>query len=423
MDIILKNNILNGSVHIPSSKSLAHRYLICGALAQKPGSVIKNISMSDDILATIGALSALGAEISVNKDECTVIKCIEKMEYAEIDCGESGSTLRFMLPIALSVCDKVKFNGQGRLLERPLTPYFDIMDKQGILYDLSKDTLSICGSFKEHIFTIPGDISSQFISGLLFTAALSENDTIIDVTGHLQSKDYIDMTIHSLEIFGLKVKRQENKLVVLGGQKLTAKEVAVEGDYSQAAFYLVAGALENENNIGVLGLNKKSLQGDKEIINILKKAGAIVTETENGIKAINKENLKPFVVDAGDIPDLVPILAVLACGINGESKIVNAKRLRLKESDRLYAIANELSVLGAEVEELEDGLIIKGNGTLLGGTVNCHNDHRIAMALVIASTICENDVEIKGAECVSKSYPHFFEHIANLGGKYEHLGQ
>lgn len=423
MDILLKNNTLNGSVHIPSSKSLAHRYLICGSLAKEPGSVIKNISMSDDILATIGALSALGAKISVNNDECTIIKCIEKIQNAEIDCLESGSTLRFMLPIALSVCDKVKLTGKGRLLERPLTPYFKIMDQQGILYDLSKDSLSISGSLKEHTFTIPGDISSQFISGLLFTAALSEKDTIIDVTGSLQSKDYIDMTIHSLEVFGLKIIKQENKLIISGGQELKPKEVSVEGDYSQAAFYLVAGALENENNIDVLGLNKVSLQGDKEIINILKKAGAIVTDTKNGLKAINRENLKPFVVDAGDIPDLVPILAVLACGINGESRIVNAKRLRLKESDRLYAIANELSLLGGEVIELEDGLIIKGNGKLLGGTVNCHNDHRIAMALVIASTICENDVEIKGAECVSKSYPHFFEHIVNLGGKYEYLGQ
>jgi len=419
MDILLKNNKLNGSVRVPSSKSLAHRYLICGALAKEPGSVISNVSMSEDILATINALTALGAKISIQKDVCTIEKCISTKKSAVINCNESGSTLRFMLPIALMVCDEVKFIARGRLLERPLDPYFDILDKQGIPYELTKSSLKIKGRISGSRFEVPGDISSQFITGLLFLAVLKDQDITIDITTPLQSIDYIDMTTHAFESFGVYVKKEGNSFFVPAGRHFSKKKIPVEGDYSQAAFFLTAGALDND--ICVTGLRQSSLQGDKEIINILKDAGAKVLQDDLEIK-VQKYRPWPFEIDVGNIPDLAPILAVLACGTKGQSKITNASRLRLKESDRLFAIANELNALGGNVIELEDSLVINGTGSLKGGTVSSHNDHRIAMALAIASTICTGNVKIKDADCVSKSYPLFFEHIANLGGEYEYVG-
>ncbi len=420
MNLLLENKKLIGSVNVPSSKSLAHRYLICGALAKEPGSIITNVSVSDDILATINVLEALGAEIEVRGNTCTIIKCISNTRSTVLDCKESGSVLRFFLPIALMLVDEVKFIGKGRLLERPLTPYFDIMDKQGIAYVLTQDSLIIKGKLSGNKYELPGDISSQFITGLLFAAVLSDQDTIIEITTTLQSVGYVEMTLDAFECFGVHVIREENRFIITGDQCFEKTCISVEGDYSQAAFFLVAGALGNE--INVLGINEDSLQGDKEIVQILKNAGATIVQDNDVIKAVQNE-LKPFVVDASDIPDLVPILAVLACGIKGDSKIINASRTRLKESDRLYTIAKELRALGGDVLELEDGLIIKGTGSLKGGTVIGHNDHRIAMALAIASTIAKNNVVINGAECVSKTYPHFFEHIVSLGGKYEHMGQ
>lgn len=419
MDILLKNNKLTGSVKVPSSKSLAHRYLICGALAKEPGSVISEISMSEDILATINALSALGAKIDIKKDICTIDRCITPKRKIEIDCNESGSTLRFMLPIALMVADEAEFLGRGRLLDRPLTPYFDILDSQGIPYELTKDNLKIKGRLSGNRFEVPGDVSSQFITGLLFLAVLKEEEVIIDVTTPLQSADYINITISAFESFGVHVRKEENKFIVPTGRCFSKKNVSVEGDYSQAAFFLTAGALGND--VSVLGLREGSLQGDKQILNILKDSGAKVTLGGIETKA-EKYRPWPFVVDAANVPDLVPILAVLACGIEGESRIINAARVRLKESDRLYAIANELNALGGNVSELEDGLVIKGKGTLKGGTCSSHNDHRIAMALAIASSICEGNVKIKDVGCIAKSYPLFFKHLAQLGGEYEYVG-
>lgn len=419
MDILLKNRKLNGSVRIPSSKSLAHRYLICGALAKEPGSVISNVSMSEDILATINALTALGAKINVQNDVCTIEKCICNKGKVVINCNESGSTLRFMLPIALTVADEVEFIGRGRLLERPLTPYFDILDKQGISYKIDKDSLKIKGRLSGGRYEVPGNISSQFITGLLYLAVLSDQDVIIDVSTPLESINYVDITTHAFEFFGVRIERENNRFIIPGGRKFSKKTVPVEGDYSHAAFFLTAGALGND--VKVSGLRQNSLQGDKEILKILKETRANVTidDLEIGVTA---DKLRPFEVDASNIPDLVPILAVLACGIKGQSKILNASRLRLKESDRLFTTANELNVLGASVIELEDGLVINGTGSLKSGTVKSHNDHRIAMALSIASTICTGNVIIKNAECVAKSYPLFFEHIISLGGKYEYVG-
>jgi 3-phosphoshikimate 1-carboxyvinyltransferase len=277
--------------------------------------------------------------------------------------------------------------------------------------------LNIEGQFKPGNFAIEGNISSQFISGLLFSLPLLDGDSKIIITTNLESKGYVDLTLDMLNRYGIEIINNGYKeFIIKGNQRYKGRDYRVEGDYSQAAFWLVGGILGEE--ITSRNLNLESLQGDRVIIDIINKMGGTITLDETFIKTI-ASNTKGIIIDASQCPDLVPVLAVLAALSNGQTKIVNAARVRIKESDRLNAIATELNKLGADVREFDDGLVINGKDSLIGGVVDSWNDHRIAMALAIASIKCKDEIIIKNSEAVKKSYPHFWEDFKKLGGKID----
>lgn len=414
--MLIKPSKLKGDVIIPPSKSVSHRAIICASLCDgKNESIIKNVIMSEDIKATIEAMEALGVKINVETDfndryKLIVKKEKETVENAIINCNESGSTLRFLIPIALVLADKSEFTGSGRLIERPLDTYYRIFDEQGIAYtnDNGKLPLKVAGNLKSSNFNIEGDISSQFISGLLFSLPLLNGDSKITITSELESKGYVDLTIDMLNKFDVNiVNNNYREFIVKGNSKYKSTNYEVEADYSQGAFFLVAKALGNDVNS--IGLNEDSIQGDKEIVDI--------------INEIKNSNSNELTIDASQIPDLVPILAVLSSLLDGKTvNITNAKRLRIKESDRLNAITTQLNLLGADLTELDDGIIIKGKKVLKGGaTVNSFNDHRIAMSLAIAATKCEEEIVLEGFEAVKKSYPSFWDDYQTLGGQISEL--
>lgn len=414
---------LKGSINIPPSKSLSHRAIICAALANGI-SRIENIIFSEDILATLDGMKVLGMEIieintneETNRSNITIkgkasIKKIKKI----IDCRESGSTLRFLIPIACLTGEEFTFTGKGKLVERPLTSYYKIFNTQGIKFSNDNGKLPLCieGMLKPGKFELEGNVSSQFITGLMFALPLLTGDSIIEITTELESKGYIDLTLDILHRFSIDIRNDEyNRFYVPGNQQYTSTDYKVEGDFSQAAFWLVASTLNGE--IALEDLNRESLQGDKEILNIAMKMGANIQYEGDLIKTISSQT-RGTVIDASQCPDLVPILAVFGALSEGKTRIVNAQRVRIKESDRLKAIASELNKIGANITETEDGLNITGVDTLNGGIVDSWNDHRIAMALAIASTRCKEPLIINNSSAVNKSYPEFWSDFVKLGG-------
>ncbi len=404
MNLRLERSGLNGKVTVPPSKSMAHRAVICSYLAKMAtGEVsrVENVVLSKDITATKNAMEKL------------IIPRPE--EKKEIFCGESGSTVRFLIPVAAAIGGKYIFTGEGRLGERPLDAYKDIFDKQRIYYEKPVSSwlpFYMEGRLKNGLFQIEGNISSQYISGLLFALPMIDGDSVIEITTDLQSKPYVDMTVNMLGKFGIKVSSDNNDAgnlcyFISGGQTYKNADYKVEGDYSQAAFWMAAKALGSQVTID--GLKADSVQGDREIENIIKEF-----EKRTGLK----ENTQEYIIDVSQIPDLVPIITVIAALTPGVTIIKNAARLRIKESDRLYAISQTINKLGGKVKELKDSLIIEGTpGGFKGGTeISAHNDHRIAMSAAIAALKCEYPVILMGAECVSKSYPDFWEIYRGLGG-------
>jgi 3-phosphoshikimate 1-carboxyvinyltransferase len=416
--IKIKPSLLKGEISIPPSKSLCHRAIICAALSNEE-SKIDNVNFSDDIIATCKGMKILGAKIERIDDTLIIRGSINALTGETIDCNESGSTLRFLIPIALVQPANIRFVGRGKLVSRPLDIYYNIFEKQDILYsnDMGNLPLNIEGQFKPGNFAIEGNISSQFISGLLFSLPLLDGDSKIIITTNLESKGYVDLTLDMLNRYGIEIINNGYKeFIIKGNQRYKGRDYRVEGDYSQAAFWLVGGILGEE--ITSRNLNLESLQGDRVIIDIINKMGGTITLDETFIKTI-ASNTKGIIIDASQCPDLVPVLAVLAALSNGQTKIVNAARVRIKESDRLNAIATELNKLGADVREFDDGLVINGKDSLIGGVVDSWNDHRIAMALAIASIKCKDEIIIKNSEAVKKSYPHFWEDFKKLGGKID----
>lgn len=407
---------LQGKVKVPPSKSMAHRAIICASLSKKC-SRIDNIEYSKDIEATIKAMEALGTKIEKYSNYLIIngSSTFSKKECL-IDCEESGSTLRFMVPISLVTENKVHFIGSGNLGKRPLDTFYEIFDNQKIKYTYQEDILDlkIEGQLEAGKFKIPGNISSQFISGLLFSLPLLNQDSVIEITSPLESKGYIDLTIQMLNTYGIKIiNNNYQSFEIKGNQEYSGQDYRVEADFSQAAFYLVAGAIGND--VTLLDLNLNSLQGDKAIIGFLKQMNAVIKETPEGIKVV-KADLKGIVIDGSECPDIIPVLSV-ACSIaKGKSEIINAKRLRIKECDRLVATTAQLNILGANITELPQGMDIVGTTQLIGGSCLTYNDHRIAMMLAIATTICKQPVIIDNKECVQKSYPSFWEDYVKLGG-------
>ena len=415
MDIELHPGALKGEINIPASKSYCHRAII-GASLSKGSSNLENILFSKDIHASIAAMESLGTKIEINQDKLTVKgEGYPVLKKTEINCNESGSTLRFLIPIALLQQEEVAFDGRGRLRERPLTPYIDIFKEKNIAFSKADGLpLKVKGPLAPGEYRLAGNVSSQFVTGLLYALPLLEGDSKLVITTELESKGYVDMTLDVLSKFSVQIENKNyREFYIKGNQQYKPIDYRVEGDFSQAAFWLCAGTINGD--IVCKDINLNSLQGDKAIINILKEMGAKLEFGENSVSA-KKTVTHGITIDASECPDLVPVLAVIGALSEGTTRIINAGRLRIKESDRLKAVATELNNLGAKVEELEDSLIIEGVASLKGGMVNTWNDHRIAMAMAIASLKCVNPVIIKESDCINKSYPGFFHDFADLGG-------
>jgi len=427
----IKSKPLYGTIMAQPSKSMAHRAIICASLATGT-TTIDNVVLSDDISATIGAVSQLGAEIKIQDSlkysgrKLITIDSKGKISSKEkvIDCKESGSTARFMMPITRLDSSSSTFTGCGRLVERPFEIYKNLFTEKGITYmdNGGKMPIVLSGRLTSGTYNLSGDISSQFVSGLLFALPLLEDDSEINITGDLQSLPYIRMTIEVLKEFGINIKHQSDykKMIIPGNQQYKPLSLyVVEGDWSQAAFFCVMGAISGQ--ITLTGLNLDSCQGDKVIIDILREMGAIPEISQEGIK-FSKSKLRGITVDVSQCPDLVPAVSAVASVAEGTTSIINGARLRIKESDRLMTTCRELNNLGADIIEKSDGLIIKGKPCLTGGKAFGSGDHRIVMAVAAASVICRQDVEIEGYDAVKKSYPEFWKDFVSLGGEVEFYG-
>lgn len=428
MKVKIKPKKLGGTIPIPPSKSYSHRAIIAAALAtsnkDKEVSRIDNLKYSVDITTTTEIMENWGANIEIGED-FEIIKgnsgiVNPKDEYTQ--CNESGSTIRFLIPIGLSNNNKIVFDGKGKLVERPLDSYYKIFDEQGIKYSNNNGwlPLNVDGQLKPGKYEIEGNISSQYITGLLYALPLLNGDSELKINKTLESKGYIDLTLEILEMSGIKVENNNYKsFFIKGNQKYNPFDYVIEGDYSQVAFWIVAGILGSE--IKCLHVKKDSLQGDREIIEIVQRMGANVEIFDDYI-IVKPSQTYGTVIDISQCPDIGPILTVLAALSKGETKIINAERLRIKESDRITSIKTELNKLGANVEEVGDSLVINGVERLTGSTeLSAWNDHRIAMSLAIASIKCDGEIVIDEAESVKKSYPHFWEDFKKMGGDVEKI--
>ena len=405
----------SGAVTVPASKSQAHRLLICAALGEKRVK-LRCSGISRDIAATAACLNALGAEIDVGGD-AILVSPIQKVPegLCRLPCGESGSTLRFLLPVAGALGAEAVFLREGRLPERPLSPLDRELTAHGMTIRSEDAELYCSGRLQSGEYTLPGDVSSQFVSGLLMALPRLEGNSAVTITGKLESAAYVTMTEDALIRSGIFFARQGQLYGIPGGQKYTLPdELTVEGDWSGAAFFLCMGALSRQG-ITVRGLNLISSQGDRAVLNILRSLGAEVTLPGDGV-CVRRGTLRGREIDASPVPDLIPALCVTAAAAEGETRIVNAARLRLKESDRLAGTAAMINALGGEAEELPDGLLIRGKASLRGGTVDPRGDHRIAMAAAAAAGICRESVVIPDSECAAKSYPRFWEDLEALKG-------
>lgn len=402
----------HGTLRVQPSKSVLHRALICSALADGT-SEIHNFAESQDITATMRVLSALGfARFECTGTVCTVHGGLSEQPTDPLDCGESGTTLRLLFPLALDGIPHT-FIGAGRLLERPFDLYEDICRAQNIRLERGEGEIQVCGTLHSASAYLPGNVSSQFISGLLLGFSRTSGLSQILLTTTLESAPYVDLTCQVMGAFGANVTAADNAFSINGPQAFYPRDFFVEGDYSHAAFFAVAAALSG--TVTLRGLRCDSQQGDRALFQILEDVGANIKWSEEGV-TVSKGDLRPFEADVSQIPDLVPALAVLACGIRGHSALRNAARLRLKESDRLASMSEELTKLGARVDEQSDAIEFDGTGQLRGAAVHAHNDHRVAMALAAASLLTDGPVEIEGAESVSKSAPLFFQEWESIGG-------
>ena len=388
MDVLITPGPLKGTVTPPPSKSIAHRAILAAALAG--GGTISNLAASQDIEATRRCIAALKAE---------------GPDLPLLDCGESGSTLRFLIPLALVLRGDGIFTGRGRLMERPQKPYFDIFDEKGIFYEQKDGVLTVRGHLEPGEYRLPGNVSSQFVTGLLYALPLLDGDSEIVLTSTLESAGYVIMTENVLEKFGITAEEQDTGWVIPGGQVYQPCDLTIEADWSQAAFWYAAEFLGNL--VEVSGMPKYSCQGDRKFGRFYYR----LTMPRN------------MGFSVADCPDLVPPLAAMAALRDGYTTYMSsAARLRLKESDRLASVTQALTALGAQVEEGPDFLKIWGRDTLAGGvTVDCCNDHRIAMMAAIAATRCREPITLLGAECVQKSYPDFWEEYRRLGGVFDVL--
>lgn len=408
---------VSGVAKAPPSKSAAHRALIAAALSGK--SRVRGIIPSQDMEATLRCLQALGKTAAV-QGQTVSFSGEDKEGLTVADCGESGSTLRFFVPIFAALGKEVAFVGKGRLPERPMTTYEECLPPHGVTLTrpaCEGGIVHIKGQLRGGEYRVAGDVSSQFITGLLFALPLCEDDSEIVLTSPLQSAGYVDMTLEILREAGVNIEKTDRGYAVKGAQAYALYDHTVEGDWSQAAFWLTAAAIGGE--LTVTGLRRDSLQGDKRIEALLREMGADIEWHENGLFC-REAPLHAIEADVSDIPDLVPILSVAASAAEGTTRLYNAARLRLKESDRLQTTTAMLRALGGEVTEREDELLITGHA-LYGGLVRGANDHRIVMSAAVAALISAGLVDITDAHSVAKSWPSFFEEYKEIGGMVREL--
>lgn len=432
MRAVIEPARLSGSVEAPSSKSEAHRLLICAALASGATNV-DCTTTSDDIEATVSCLESLGAGVARTRQGLRVTPLetgregAERLPEAELDCGESGSTLRFLLPVVAALGRDVSITAHGRLPQRPLSPlYEELLAHGATLSPQGQVPLRVGGTLRPGRFSLPGNVSSQYVSGLLLAAPLTGGRVEVVVTEPVESRPYIDMTVAALRRFGAEVsegRAQESNGAPARSYACEAPRglvspgtVRVGGDWSNAAFWLAAGALCGpEGGVAVTGLDARSPQGDRQVLAALALLGARVLRSADGAGCVT-DHLVGRTIDVSSCPDLVPPLAAVAALSEGTTTFTGAARLRLKESDRLATVSAAILALGGRARATEDGLLVEGVPELAGGVVDAANDHRIAMMAAVLSTRCSGTVTIEGAECVSKSYPAFFEDFASLGG-------
>jgi len=425
--------VFGGTVRIPPGKSVSHRLMICSALSKNLCKV-SNIVMSEDMKRTIGTLEALGVEFKYDAAQRLLTVDgggLRTDGKAELFCGESGSTLRFMIPVAAALGTEAVFTGSGRLPERPLGVYRDLLPLHGVqVNDGEGLPLMISGRLQSGTYEVPGDISSQFITGLLLALPLTKRGGEVCVTTSLQSRGYIDITLEALEQFGIKVRETDSGWYIQEGSRYHPCDSIAEGDWSQAAFFLTAAAL-SESGVPILidGLREDSKQGDQTAVELYRRFGLSV-RWENGVlRAENPYASEPYGglraadIDAAQIPDLVPALSILAAFAKGTTRIYNAGRLRIKESDRLQSMGDAINGIGGKAEITEDGLLITGSPRLHGGNADGANDHRVVMAISAAALRCDHAVTVTDAHSVNKSYPAFYEDYIRLGGNANvHMG-
>ncbi len=395
MDIVqIENAALNGAVTLPPSKSAAHRAILCAFLAG--GGTVSPMIPSRDMQAAIGAANSL--------------KNGEKI----INCIESGNTLRFFIPVAAALGKEVTFTGEGRLPQRPLGEYIELLPKHGVQIQSSGSLpLHISGKLQSGDFHICGDISSQYITGLMLALPLLDGDSNIILTTPLKSKPYVDMTVNVLADYGVEIKETDSGYFVKGNQYYSVRDYTVEGDWSHAAFFMSAAAIGGR--ITLKGLDMHSAQGDKAVCDVMRLFGAEVAADENGVTCAHRE-LRGIDIDCDDIPDMVPAIAVTAAFAKGKTVIRGAQRLRFKESDRIEAIVSNLKKMGVGVTETADGMIIEP-ARVSGAALKGYNDHRIVMAFSVAASFANGGTTIDDAQSVNKTYPSFFDDFKQLGGK------
>ncbi len=401
MNIMIGQGHLSGDVTPPSSKSLLHRYILSSALASGE-SIIENVATSEDVLATLRCASVFGAEWRLENGVLYITGmggAYRGKSSPRFDCGESGTTLRLVIPVASVLCDGGVFTGGGRLLRRPLKPYLDIFNSNGINYSISDEELRINGTLAAGTYFVPGNVSSQFFSGLMFAMALCRGSSLIVSEGTLESAAYAEMTCEALRLAGINAANTGNEFRVTGGSLRPCRYVA-EADWSQAAFWIAANAIGSELRLN--GLSDVSIQGDRCALELARML------MRNGKKDM----------DMSQCPDLLPPMAVIAALGPGGCHFTGCERLRYKESDRVSAVCDTLRALGADINESADEISVTGKKQLDGGvTIDCRNDHRIAMMASIAALGCREPVIISGCECVKKSYPDFYGQFSALGGE------
>jgi 3-phosphoshikimate 1-carboxyvinyltransferase len=426
---IQKTEHLQGEACAPASKSYSQRMLIAAALSKGTSKVLHPL-ISEDIEATLRAVRALGAKVTVSENFWKIQGTNQPHGSKEpIDCGESGATLRFMIPISALAAEPSMFVLGSGLAKRPIEPLLQALRLLGVEAHAqkvgNKAGIHVSGGgITGGKASMPGDVSSQFVSGLMFACPLAKSNTELTLTSPLESKSYVRMTEEVLVKHGVKVgvSADFSRVTIQAGQQYKAVDQCVPGDFSSAAFLLAAAAI-TKSDVIVKNLDYTTKQGDKQILGVLKKMGVNGNVCPNEVEITGSgENLDPVDLDAREIPDLVPVCAALACFAEGVSVIHDAQRLRLKESDRLSSVYSELRKMGADVTMTQDSLTIKGPCHLQGAVIDSHNDHRIAMACAVAALRAEGETVIQNAECVRKSYPQFFHDLGLLGAKV-HGGQ